>query len=105
MKLLEIKQKKEKKKDMLNNSTRKVYKKRGEVEGNTTQLNGVPCAWCGKSEGMDFETRFDCEEDQELFTLHKNCYKIVIKTYPETDVLAVLYQAQERRRQEKYGTI
>ncbi len=85
--------------------TRKIYPIRGEVQGNTRELNGVPCAWCGKTEGLDFETRFDCENEQELFTLHRNCYKTIIKTYPETDVLAVLYQAQERRRIEKYGTI
>lgn len=79
------------------NGPAKPYKKRKGIQGNSTKLNGIPCAWCGKLKDLDLDTRYDCENEHEFFTFHQNCYKEVVSGYPATDILNVLYQAQLRK--------
>lgn len=73
------------------------------VSGNSRELNGKPCIYCKKSEGLDFETRYDCEGEHmtEKFTFHQQCYRDFIKELTKDDKpidkMVILYQAAERQ--------
>lgn len=94
---------------MLNNlNLKEKYRKLGTkniklgVLGNARELNGKPCVYCESNEGLDFETRYDCEGNstREKFTFHQLCYKKFIKEITKDDAprdrLALLYQRVER---------